>query len=619
MPEPYPPIGDYALLADCHSAALVSRDGSVDWACLTRFDRSSCFGRILDWERGGHFAITPRGATACARAYRRDSLVLETTFTTAGGRARLIDAFAMRRGGQRHPRHQLLRIVEGVEGRVEFDVELVPRFDYGELRPWIRFHPFARSWTVVGGHSALRVTTPVALEHDEDACALRGRLTVQASERLPFSVIATTPFDSDVTAEPFYTILEHLDETLGWWDQWAAGLTDAGGRWAPAVRRSAVVLKGLTHATTGAVVAAPTTSLPEEIGGERNWDYRYSWIRDSALVLAALCVVGHDEVARGFRLFVMRSAAGRAEDLQILYGIDGRRHLPEVILDLEGYRGSGPVRIGNAAARQVQNDVYGHLLEAAHLWRRTHEEMEPDEWRFLRQVVDRAATVWREPDRGIWEIRGEPRHFTHSKAMLWVAMDRGVQLAREVDDGSVDVAAWEVVRDAIRDEVEVHGVRPDPVTGAPRFVQAYGSDELDAALLVLPALGFCEPDDPRFVATVAGIERELMVDDTFVHRYRTDSAHDGLTGGEATFLMCAFWLVDARAMTGRADEAEALFDRLLACGNDLGLFAEEYDPATGELLGNFPQAFTHLALISSAHRLTTPATPVTHVEQAEER
>lgn len=599
MSDRYPPIGDYALLADCFSSALVSRACSVDWACLTRFDAASCFGRLLDWERGGHFALTPVDLVATTRRYRGDSLVLETTLVTGTGRVRVIDAFAMRRGGSRKPRNQLLRVVEGLEGEVVLDVVIEPRFDYGELRPWLRFHRDTEAWSAVGGDNALVISTGCALDLVGRRARLVGRLHVQAGDRRAFSVEAQQPHRLNPTACPQDEILGRLEETQVWWEQWSSNIS-VQSPWADAVRRSAVVLKGLTCAPTGAMVAAPTTSLPEELGGERNWDYRYAWIRDSTLALAALSVVGHDEVARGFRDFLMRTAAGTAQDLQIMYGVTGRRHLPEIELALDGYRGSRPVRIGNGAARQVQHDMYGHILDTAHLWRRTHQELEWEEWRFLRQLVEAAADRWTLPDCGIWEIRGAPRHFVSSKVMLWVALDRGIEIAEDVEADGAVIDRWRKIGDAIRNAIDQWGVHP---TGG-YFVQSFGSTEVDAALLMLPMVGFCDAMDERMVRTVEAIRRDLTIGPHgFLRRYRTETGHDGLAGHEAPFLMCTFWLVDVLAMQGRIDEATALFERLLKCGNDLGLFAEEYDPTTGELLGNYPQAFTHMALINSAHQL----------------
>ncbi len=603
-PSRYPPIGDYALLADCHSSALVSRTASVDWACLRQFDAPSVFGRLLDWEQGGHFSLTPVGADTFERCYVGDSLVLCTTVTTATGRVRILDAFAMHSGGQKQPRNQLLRIVEGVDGDVEIDVCIQPRFDYGELRPWLRRshdapeHP-GGAFTAVGGDSALVVSADVRLDVDVENVSLRGRRSLAAGERMRFSVSAEVPHDVQGRGTPPETIDERMNETLAWWSRWSRKST-VGGPYEAQVRRSAIVLKGLTCAPTGAMIAAPTTSLPEELGGERNWDYRYSWIRDSTLAMAALCLAGHAEVARGFRDFLMRSAAGTAEDLQIMYGAYGRRHLPEFTLDLDGYRGSRPVRVGNGAATQRQLDVYGHILDAAHLWRKSYHEIAPEEWRFLRHLVQEAALVWERPDHGLWEIRGEPRQFVQSKVMLWVALDRGITTVEETGLDDTDIDHWREVRAAIRRSVETNGV--DPERGC--FVQAYGSTELDAALLLLPMVGFVPANDPRMVATVEAIQADLAVPPRgFIRRYRPANYEDGLRGGEATFLMCSFWLVDILAMQGRRAEAEQLFVALLGVANDVGLYAEEYDPASDQLLGNFPQAFTHMALINSAHQL----------------
>ncbi|MGH3664959.1 MAG: glycoside hydrolase family 15 protein, partial [Egibacteraceae bacterium] len=598
----YPPIGDYALLADCHSSALVSRTASIDWACLRRFDAPSVFGRLLDWDEGGSFALNPVDARTWRRRYVGDSLVLETTVETATGTARILDAFAMHRGGQTRPRHQLLRIVEGVAGEITFDVLVEPRFDYGEFRPWLRRADDIEAgvYTAVGGDSALVISADMRLDVDPDAICLVGRFTVAAGHRRRFSVVSQQPHALDPRPTPARVVDEHMDETLAWWRRWSAR-SKADGPYAAQVRRSAAVLKGLTCAPTGAIVAAPTTSRPEEVGGERNWDYRYSWIRDSTLALAAMSLAGHDEVARGFRDFLIRSAAGTAEDLQIMYGAYGRRHLPEYELELEGYRGSRPVRVGNGAASQRQLDVYGHILDAAHVWRQSHEELEPDGWRFLSHVVDEACRVRDQPDHGIWEVRGKPRHFVHSKVMLWVAADRGVKLATQTElDVGGELERWRRTRDEIRTEIFERGVDPD--RGC--FVQAYGSTELDASLLLLPSLGFVTTDDPRMTATIDAIRTDLAVGPHgFIRRYRPERTDDGLRGSEATFLMCTFWLVDVMAMQGRRDEAVSLFESLLAVANDLGLYAEEYDPSSDQLLGNFPQAFTHMALINSAHHL----------------
>ncbi|MGI9017011.1 MAG: glycoside hydrolase family 15 protein [Euzebya sp.] len=594
----YPPIGDYALLADCHSSALVSRSGSVDWACLTRFDGSAAFARLLDWAEGGHCSISPTAeVVAVDRCYRGDSLVLDTTIRTEAGTLVITDAFAMRSGGQSDPRNQLIRMATVTDGSVEIQVQIVPRFDYGELRPWIRWNPTRDCWTAVAGHSALVISGPTTLEKVDHS--LHATMTLGSGDRLGLSVVATRPENAaDTDGESIDAIAEHLEETVAWWGEWAEEMTVEEGAHSGMVRRSAVVLKGLTCAPTGAIIAAPTTSLPEHIGGERNWDYRYSWIRDSSLAIAAMTLVGHEEVATGFRQFILRTTSGDPEDLQIMYGVDGRRSMPELELDREGYRGSRPVRIGNGAAGQVQHDMYGHLLEAATFWR-DGADMDDDEWCFLASLADRACAVWDQPDRGIWEIRGEPRHFTQSKVMLWVALDRAIALGKEFDEpAGSDIERWHRTRDLLRKQIHAKGVR----NGA--FVQRFDADVVDAALLTLPQVGFVAPDDPIFAATVDRIMAELtMGEEGFIRRYLTADRHDGLAGEEGTFLICSFWLVEALAGLGRMDQAEQTFQRLLDVANDVGLFAEQYDPDAGVMLGNFPQAFTHMSVITTAATL----------------
>lgn len=601
--QPYPPIADYALLSDCHSAALVSRDASIDWACLRRFDADSVFGRILDWERGGHFSVVAHDLQRTERRYVDDSLVLETTLTTETGVARILDAFSMHRGGAKHPHNQLLRVVDVIDGAVDLTVRIVPRFHYGELRPWLRHHAETGTYSAVGGDTVVLVETDRALDLLEERCELRGEFRVGARDRLRCALQSQLPHELDVSGHPADELDSRLEATLQWWRRWS-GRTKAEGPYAGQIRRSATVLKGLTCAPTGALVAAPTTSLPEEIGGQRNWDYRYTWIRDSTLVLAALDLVGHHESAHGFRDFIMRTAAGNAEDLHIMYGLDGKRHLPERELDLDGYRGSRPVRVGNAAYRQVQHDMFGQLLDAAHMWQSAHGNITPAEWRFLHGLVERAVDVWQEPDRGIWEVRGHRRHFVHSKVWLWVAIDRGIRLVEDRGHECRDIDGWRRARDAVHAAVETHGVD----AGGSHFVQHFGSSEVDAALLQLPMVGFVKADDERMLRTVDRIEQDLAIPPHgFVHRYRPHLTDDGLVGGEGTFLMCTFWLVNVLAMQRSVDEARVLFERLLDVSNDLGLYAEQYDPASGELLGNFPQAFTHMALINAAKNLQSAA------------
>ncbi len=594
------PIGDYAFLSDCHATALVSHGGSVDWACLRRFDGGSAFARLLDHDRGGHWSIRPVDeVVARSRRYLPDTMVLETTLTTTSGTVRLTDALAMQRGGAQDPLGHLVRRIEGVDGEVEVELVVQPRFDYGGTRPWWRAHDGGR-FSAVGGADAMVVHATCELAIDRARARLAGHCRLGADD-VELVVLASQaahelrPDQVDVAAAA-----AELDDTVQWWEEWSAS-TRAEGPHADLVQRSAIVLKGLTCAPTGAIVAAPTTSLPEVPGGSANWDYRYSWIRDATFSLAALAAVGHPEVAKGFRDFVMRSSAGDGGDLQIMYGPYGARRLPEFEVDLDGWRGSRPVRVGNAAATQVQLDVYGHLLGAAHRWHGMEEDLDDDEWRYLAAVVDRAVEVSHQPDAGIWELRGEPRHHVHSKVLLWVALDCGIALVDEyhLDTTGLDVDRWRARREALRTEIEDRGVDHD----AGHFVQHYDGDEVDASLLQLALVGFVAADDPRMVATTdAIVDRLAMPPHGFLRRF-LPGPDQPQADGEGTFLLCSFWLVEVLALQGRRDEAAGLLDALAATANDLGLFAEEYDPASGELLGNFPQAFTHLGMVAAQQRL----------------
>jgi GH15 family glucan-1,4-alpha-glucosidase len=591
-PGRYRPIGDYAFLGDCHTGALVSSAGSVDWLCLPRLDDGSYFGRLLDRERGGWCAITPADpAVRTRRRYLDGTLVLQTDMTVAGGRVRVTDCLTMRAGGARRPYRQLLRVVDGLEGAVDLRVEVVPRFDYGQLRPWIR--RAGRVWQALGGDDGLVIEGDVPLVpsglHD-----LVAEVRVAAGQRLRLSLRHVRPevLDGSGHTPPAPAELDRrLEQTVAWWGGWSA----RGGRLGrdqAALIRSAAVLKALTQATTGAIAAAATTSLPEAPGGPRNWDYRASWVRDSVFALRSLAELGYTAEADGFRRFVQRSAAGSAQELQIMYGLGGERRLEEQVLrDLEGYGGARPVRIGNAAARQQQHDVYGELLDLAWAWHRQGHPPNADDWRFLVELVNEAARRWKIPDRGIWELRGRPRHLIHSKVMCWVALDRGLRLAEEVGFPA-PVRRWTAARAAIRAAVERRGY--DPGRGV--FTQAFDRPELDAALLRLPIVGFVAWDDLRMRRTVDAIRRELEVDGLLL-RYR---APDGLEGTEGTFVACSFWLAECLARQGRTAEAGAVFAWASGTANDLGLFAEEFDPATGTLLGNFPQALTHLSHIAAA-------------------
>jgi GH15 family glucan-1,4-alpha-glucosidase len=588
-----PPIADYALIGDCHSAALVSREGSIDWCCLPRFDSDSCFARLLDRRRGGHFAIAPLGRWRIRREYLGDSLVLATHFEGESGRVRLLDFFAMRVGGREHPRRELVRIVEALEGSARVRVRFSPRLDYGDVEPWIyRCAPHAH--VAVGSNTALLVSGDIALapdgKHD-----LGVEFELRAGQRAHLAMQFLPPERLDEApprAHDRAAIDAHLQETLAWWRAWAGKLTGPGGRPGASALRSAITLKALTFAPTGAIVAAPTTSLPEHAGGERNWDYRYSWIRDSVFTVRALASLGCIEEADGFRRFVQRSAAGNAADLQVVYAVDGKRRLTEVRLDhLEGWRGSRPVRIGNAAHRQFQGDLYGLLLELAWRWSERGNVPSAVDWDFLAAIVECALERWNAPDHGIWEIRTAPRHFVHSKAMCWAALNRGLMLA-QAHGLPAPLERWHRAREAIRATVLAEGV--DRARGV--FVGSFGGRELDAALLLLPEVGFVAYDDPLMRRTAAAVAQELDRDGLIL-RYRRD---DGLAGEEGVFLPCSFWLVECLARQGEVAEARRRFERACACANDLGLFAEEFAPARGEMLGNFPQGLTHLAHISAA-------------------
>jgi GH15 family glucan-1,4-alpha-glucosidase len=590
----YPPIGDYAVIGDCHSAALVSRQGSVDWCCMPRLDAASMFGRLLDWDRGGHCSIHPVEDCETSRSYLAGTLVLETVFRAASGEVRVVDCFTMREGGRDQPHHQLLRVVEGVRGTVEIQLAFAPRFDYGGVRPWLRRRAKG-VFTSVGGNDGLLCTSDVDLEPADDH-DLGARFTVRPRQRVRLSLQSLRPEQLDGPL-PEPAGAEELDrrlaETLAWWRTWTGQITFPGPD-RTGVRASAVVLKALTNAPTGAIAAAVTTSLPETSGGERNWDYRYSWIRDSNFTVRSLVDIGCVAEADAFRRFIERSAAGNSESLQIMYGVGGERRLTEIELDLAGYRGSKPVRVGNDAAGQTQLDVYGEILDLAWRWHQRGHSVDDDYWRFLTSLVDAAAEAWKHPDAGIWERRGEPRHFVQSKAMCWVAVDRGLRLAEECLRRA-PTRRWETARREIRADIDKHGYHHrDGI-----FVRAYDSDDLDASLLLLPVFGFVDWSDERMVRTTDAI-RERLDDNGLLRRYTED---DGLPGREGAFLACSFWLVECLAHQGRVDQARAVFDRAASTSNDLGLFSEEFDTATDEMLGNFPQGLTHLSHIAAAAAL----------------
>jgi len=596
----YPPIADYAYISDCHSGALVSRAASIDWCCMPRIDQPSMFGRLLDWDRGGYCLVEPIGkGYMSSRRYLEDTMVLETTFTAGGGEARVIDCFTMRAGGRREPHQQLLRVVEGVRGRVDFRALIQPRFDYGEVRPWIH-RLGAKVCAAIGGSHGLLISADCGLEpgasHD-----LGCEFSVRAEERIRISLEHLRPELLDIgEREPGSGDVNdaRLKETLEWWRRWA-GRARVEGPDAPEVKRSALVLRALVNAPTGAIAAAPTTSLPERLGGVRNWDYRFSWIRDSAFSVRSLADIGADREADGFRRFIQRSSAGSAHDLQIMYGLGGERRLTEMELSaLEGYRGSAPVRVGNAASTQLQLDAYGELVQLSWRWHQRGQSPDDDYWRFLVELVEAARERWSEPDHGIWEVRGRPRHFVHSKVMCWVALDRGAQLAEE-SMRKAPIRRWRKVAREIRAAIEEKGF--DRRRGV--FTQSFGSKHMDAALLLLPASGFVDWHDPRMVATVEAVQKKLMVGGLLM-RYRRDETDDGLPGTEGTFLPATFWLAEALARLGRVGAAREIFDRASATCNDLGLFAEEFNPGQGIMLGNFPQGLTHLSHIAAGVALS---------------
>jgi GH15 family glucan-1,4-alpha-glucosidase len=584
-------LEDYALIGDCHSAALVSREGSVDWWCVPRFDSHACFAALLGTPAHGRFLITPAGPAQSSRRYRPDTMVLETEHDTETGRVRVVDCLAMR---DRRP--VLVRRVEGISGFVPMRVELIVRFDYGSVVPWV--HRVNGNWRAVAGPDGLEMHTPVELTGQN--LTTTAEFTVRRRERVPF-VLGWFP-SHDPQPLP-RSAAQLIARTTKYWHAWSARCS-YDGEWRDAVLRSLLTLEALTYKPTGGIVAAPTTSLPETLGGSRNWDYRFCWVRDATLTLEAFIAGGYREEAERWRDWLLRAAAGRPEGLQTMYGVAGERRLTELELDwLPGYDGARPVRTGNAAHEQLQLDVFGELADV--LWQGLRAGMVPtdESWALLRVVLTSLEQRWREPDEGIWEVRGPRRHFTHSKVMCWVAFDRAVAIGEQLElDWPLD--RWRAVCDAIHDEVCARSYNEE--IGA--FTQTYDSADLDAAVLLIPLVGFLPIDDPRVASTVEVIGRDRanggLTSDGFVIRYvPTHDAVDGIGEPEGVFLPCSFWMVEALALAGRTDEARALFERLLAVANDVGLYAEEYDPRAPRLLGNFPQAFTHLALVGAAHTL----------------
>ncbi|KAB1977516.1 glycoside hydrolase family 15 protein [Streptomyces triticiradicis] len=589
-------IEDYALIGDMQTAALVCRDGTVDWLCLPRFDSHAIFAGLLGTEDHGFWRLGPAHAddeqppTASRRRYRGDSLILESEWDTPRGTVRITDFMPPRDGAP-----QLIRIVEGVSGRVPMRSTLRMRFSYGRVVPWVRRHE-GRTVAVAGPDSVWFDTECQTYGKDLTTYA---DFTVAPGERVAFTV-SWEP--SHKQPPPLPEPEQSLEATEEFWRDWVDQCT-YHGPYREAVVRSLITLKALTYAPTGGIVAAPTTSLPEEIGGVRNWDYRYTWLRDAAITLSSLLRTGYREEARAWREWLLRAVAGDPENLQIMYGIAGERELGEAELDwLPGYENSAPVRVGNGAAHQLQLDVYGEVTEALHLAHMTG--LSRNDYASLLQLklIRYLETHWDQPDEGIWEVRGPRRHFVHSKVMAWVAVDRTIKLV-ESGDAHGPLEKWRELRDDIHRDVCEKGYDPERNT----FTQSYGSKELDASLLLIPQMGFLPPDDKRVIGTIEAIQRELSTSDGFILRYPTDGENagvDGLEGDEGAFLACSFWMADDLAMIGRVDEARNLFERLLALRNDLGLLAEEWDPRLQRQVGNFPQAFSHVPLIDTALRLT---------------
>jgi GH15 family glucan-1,4-alpha-glucosidase len=591
-------IEDYAIIGDTQSVALVGRNGSIDWMCLPRFDSPACFASLLGNPRNGRWLLAPSTELSAPpqRKYRDGTLILETTFQTAHGKVRVIDAMPPR---TRQP--DVLRIVEGLEGEVPMRCELVIRFDYGSVVPWVT-RLDGGTLRAIAGADALVLRTPVQT-HGQDLTTV-AEFSIQAGQRVPFVLSWHPSHEPDApSCDPF----QLLDDAESWWREWS-GHCRYRGPWREAVLSSLVVLKALTFAPTGGIVAAATTSLPEWPGGVRNWDYRYCWLRDATFTLYALSLAGYSQEAAAWRDWLLRAVAGDPAKLQIMYGISGERRIMEYELSwLAGYEGSKPVRVGNAAVNQLQLDVYGEVLDALYQTERGRNDVEPAAWNLQRALLDYLEGAWAQPDEGLWEVRGPRQMFTHSKVMAWVAFDRAVKAVRHLNV-SGPVERWEKLRDHIHADVCARAWNAEKKA----FTQAYGSPHLDASLLLMPEVGFLPATDERFASTVAAIERELL-HDGFVRRYPT-RGQDGLPPGEGAFLACSFWLADCYALAGRRAEARTLFEKLLAVRNDVGLLAEEYDPGQRRQLGNFPQAFSHVGLINTAFNLTP-----SHPQPASER
>jgi GH15 family glucan-1,4-alpha-glucosidase len=593
---PHRRIEDYGLIGNMHSAALIGRDGSIDWLCLPRFDSAACFAALIGTVDNGRWRVAPAGAIrATSRRYLPDTAVLETRFETATGAATVTDFMPL---ASEADKVNLVRIVTGVSGSVDMEMELVLRFEYGHAVPWVRKRDYGLS--AVAGPNAVQFHTNVPLKSEN--MKTRAAFTVTEGDL----VRMTLSYHPTIGAPQFVPdCMESLERTVNWWREWirSSRIGELDERLREAMVRSAITLKLLTYAPTGAIVAAPTMALPERIGGDRNWDYRYCWLRDSSLTLQALLRSGFRGEAEDWRQWLLGAIAGAPEQLQILYSISGERWLPEHEIPwLAGFEDSRPVRLGNAASNQTQLDVYGEVVNALHLARAADLQQSQEAWSLQKVLLAKLEDIWQSPDCGIWEVRGEPRAFTHSRMMCWVAFDRAVDNAERYGlDGPVE--RWRKLRETIHADVCAHGF--DPKLNS--FVQTYGGKALDASLLLMPQVGFLPASDPRVLGTIAAIERGLMRDG-FVLRYSTADTDDGLAGDEGAFLVCSFWLADAYVMCGRLDDARALLRRLMALRNDLGLLAEEYDPAARRQLGNFPQAFSHIGLINTLRNVAEART-----------
>ncbi|MGO9059443.1 MAG: glycoside hydrolase family 15 protein [Candidatus Binataceae bacterium] len=594
-------IEDYAIIGNMRTAALVGNNGSIDWLCIPRFDSGACFAALLGHVENGRWLIGPQGeAYSVKRRYRDGTLILETEFETDSGAAMLVDFMPV---AERRDQLDLIRVVTGTRGSVAMRMEILLRLDYGHVIPWVRRRPYGLN--AIAGPDAIQLRTPVKLQSRD--FRTRSEFIVKEGQTVPFSLTWYPSNEQPPRAKNPHGM---LSGTESWWQRWSSRST-VKGRWSDNIQRSLITLKALTYAPTGGIVAAPTTSLPEMPGGSRNWDYRFCWLRDATFTLYALLISGFTEEAQAWREWLLRTIAGQPHELQIMYGISGERRLWELEVPwLDGYEHSRPVRLGNAAHEQLQLDVYGEVMDALYVARRHGFPHDDDAWRVQRALMDFLESAWDQPDNGIWEVRGPRRHFTHSKVMAWVAADRAVRMVERFGtDGPVD--RWRALRARIHDDVCDKGFN----SGRNAFVQYYGGKELDAALLMVPLVGFLPATDPRVSGTVQAIQRELL-SDGLVRRYSTQQGVDGLQGGEGVFLPCTFWLADNLTMLRRYDEARAIFERLLAVCNDVGLLSEEYDPAARRQLGNFPQALSHVSLVNTAHNLglaeSTAEAPAEH-------